>query len=145
MQSGLQNYSQETGQQSLVNASELHDDDVSTQESLNTSPLHASPLPSSFHMSSEGTKSENRLHVDNTDASTEMQGNFYSNGASVTLSGPGTMDLTTTGQSFTQDVTADSDGAAQTPWTCCNKNVKPPNDCKPCPKLPKAPPSEYCD
>ena len=111
-------------------------------ESLNTSPPRPPPLPSSLHTSSEEVTSQNTLHVDNTDASSEMHGNLNPNAASVTLSGPGTVDLTTTGQSFTQDVMVDSDGAAQTPWTCC-RNVKPPKDCKPCPKLPKAPPSEY--
>jgi len=55
----------------------------------------------------------------------------------------GNLDLTSTGQSFTQDVTVDSDAPAQTPWTCCNKNVQPPKDCKPCPKMPKAPPMPY--
>lgn len=112
-------------------------------ESLNTSLPRPPPLPPRLHASSEEVTSQNTLHVDNMDASSEMHGNLNPNAASVTLSGPGTVDLTTTGQSFTQDVTVDPDGAAQTPWTCCNKNVTSPKDCKPCPKLPKAPPSEY--
>ena len=127
----------------------MHRDEAATEESLNTSPPRTatialpSLLPSSFHVSKEEVTSEHRLHVDNTDASSEMHGYLNPNAASVTLSGPGTVDVTSTGQSTTQDVTVDSDAAAQTPWTCCNKNVKPPKDCKPCPKLPKAPPSEY--
>ena len=139
LQSGPQLHLPAQQLQSSINASQLHQDEAS-KESPNTSPP-ASLLPSSFHLSGEEVKSEHKLHVDNTDASSEMQGNLNTNGASVTLSGPGTMDLTSTGTSFTQDVTVDSDGDAQTPWTCCQK-VPPPKDCKPCPKLPKAPPSE---
>ena len=75
-----------------------------------------------------------------------MQGHFNPNGASVALSGPGTMDLTTTGQSFTQDVTVDpqagSDDQSDYSWTCCKKLPRP-KDCKKCPDLPKAPPRKY--
>lgn len=76
-----------------------------------------------------------------------MQGNFSPNAASVTLSGPGTLDLTSTGQSFTQDVTvdpqqADSDNAADYPWTCCKKQPRP-EGCKKCPDMPKAPPCKW--
>lgn len=142
LQSGTQAFSQAQQQQPLSRAPELNQDEAFKEESLNTSPSRASVLPSSFHLSQEEVTSEHKLHVDNTEASSEMHGHFSPNGASVTLSGPGNLDLTSTGQSFTQDVTVDSDAPAQTPWTCCNKNVQPPKDCKPCPKMPKAPPSE---
>lgn len=77
-----------------------------------------------------------------------MQGRFNPNGASVTLSGAGTVDLTSTGQSFSQDVTVDPQaGSDQTEqsdysWTCCTKQPRP-KDCKKCPDLPKAPPCKY--
>lgn len=107
-------------------------------ESLNTSPL------SPFHLSEEEVTSQHELHVVNSDRSSKMQGNFRPNAASVTFSGPGTLDLTSTGQSFTQDVTvdpqqADSENAADYPWTCCKKQPRP-EGCKKCPDMPKAPP-----
>ena len=96
-----------------------------------------------FHVSEHEATTENKLHLFNSDESSKMQGHFNPNGASVALSGPGAMDLTTTGQSFTQDVTVDpqagSDDQSDYTWTCCKKLPRP-KDCKKCPDLPKAPP-----
>lgn len=102
----------------------------------------------SFHMSEQEVTSEHKLHLVNSDESSKMQGHFNPNGGSVALSGPGTMDLTSTGQSFTQDVIVDpqagsdqagSDDQSDYSWTCCTKQPRP-KDCKKCPDLPKAPP-----
>ena len=134
----------QTQQQSPAQPSELHRD--KSQESLLiiTSPPVISPPPSAAILSSqEAAKSEHRLHVDSGDASTKMNGDFSPYGASVSLSGTGNMDFATKGQSVVQDTSANADAAEQTPWTCCKK-VPPPEDCKPCPKLPKAPPSKWC-
>lgn len=94
-------------------------------------------------MSEQEVTSQHKLHLFNADESSKMQGHFHSNGASVALSGPGTMDLMTTGQSFTQDVTVDpqagSNDQSDYSWTCCTKQPRP-KDCKKCPDLPKAPP-----
>ena len=139
LQSATQTHLSAQHLQSFLNASPLVEDKAS-KEPPNTSPPVSLP-PSSFHMSAEEVNSEHKLHVDNTDASSEMKSHFSPNGASVTFSGPGSLDVTSTGQSFSQDVTVDSDGAAYTPWTCCRK-VPRPKDCKPCPEMPKAPPSE---
>ncbi|XP_078373034.1 uncharacterized protein LOC144656666 [Oculina patagonica] len=69
---------------------------------------------------------------------------------------PGTVDLTSTGQSFSQDVTVDPQaGGLDQPeqsdysWTCCKKQPRP-EGCKKCPDLAKAPPlpyvfNVYCD
>lgn len=63
-------------------------------------------------------------------------------GAENSTAPTGNMDFATKGQSVVQDTSANADAAEQTPWTCCKK-VPPPEDCKPCPKLPKAPPMPY--
>ena len=142
--SGVKPYALQTQTQSFSQSPEqLHHDGASLEEPLKTSQPVISPPLSSFHSSQEMAQSEHKLHVDNTDASSKMHGDFSPYGASVYLSGTGNMDLTTTGQVATQDTAANADAPAQTPWTCCRK-VPPPKDCKPCPKLPKAPHSKYC-
>lgn len=141
---GVNLHALQTQTQSFAQSPEqLHHDGASLEEPLKTSQPVISPPLSSFHSSQEMAQSEHKLHVDNTDASSEMHGDFSPYGASVYLSGTGNMDLTTTGQVATQDTTSSADAPAQTPWTCCRK-VPPPKDCKPCPKLPKAPHSKYC-
>ncbi|XP_068696715.1 uncharacterized protein [Montipora foliosa] len=133
----------QTQQQSPAQPSELHRDKAQESLLIITSPPVISPPPSAAILSSqEAAKSEHRLHVDNADASTKMNGDFSPYGASVSLSGTGNMDFATKGQSVVQDTSANADAAEQTPWTCCKK-VPPPEDCKPCPKLPKAPPMPY--
>ena len=143
--SGVNLHALQTQTQSFAQSPEqLHQDGVSLEEQLKTSQPVISPPLSSFHSShQEMAQSEHKLHVDNTAASSEMHGDFSPYGASVYLSGTGNMDFSTTGQVATQDTTSSADAPAQTPWTCCRK-VPPPKDCKPCPKLPKAPHSKYC-
>ena len=135
---------QNTSSPNALAISALLKDKTSTEETLESP--NASPL-SPFHLSEEEVTSQHKLHLVNSDKSSKMQGNFSPNAASVTLSGPGTLDLTSTGQSFTQDVTvdpqqADSENAADYPWTCCKKQPRP-EGCKKCPDMPKAPPCKW--
>lgn len=121
--------------------SELQDK-PSDSESLEPSPSDSSLPP--LHLSEQEVISQHKLHLVNSEESSKMQGRFNPNGASVTLSGPGTMDLTSTGQSFSQDVTVDPQANSDQDqsdysWTCCTKQPRP-KDCKKCPDLPKAPP-----
>lgn len=135
---------QNTSSPNPLAISALLKDKTSAEESLESP--NVSPL-SPFHLSEEEVTSQHKLHLVNSDKSSKMQGNFSPNAASVTLSGPGTLDLTSTGQSFTQDVTvdpqqADSENAADYPWTCCKKQPRP-EGCKKCPDMPKAPPCKW--